>query len=217
MNSLQGYNLIELPIDDSLAYLTGKITEIKIEYNLEETFWEQYGHIVSVDEESVLCDSPYGCRNKWKTDSSYSQTLEQDPCRDIGFIVPPSYSVGSIETEYEERCGYPPDEGDGNLCNKEAFDDYPLISSVTGQSTPSIQFEFGKTGYARQPYFHDYIWSVNRPKGEGISVQLKFGQQTFDASYRDIIESEECFYCSYIAYKSELKSLSIDMRKQNQQ
>ena len=211
-------NLIEVPIDDSLQNLTGKL-KLNVKYKYKKEDWFVAGG--TYVEEVNLCDDCYGEKDTKEVEADYTCTLAVNPCLEAGFISYPSYSIcGTVHYKAEEKLHdggpTPPTYSCFSECGQKAgIEAIPISGTWEVDDEPEGFFSFRRTEYAKQPFYHDYTWYIGWPKGLGVQATFKIGEQEYKAEYESLIEGESCGGdgCGYHAWRYELYYVDIELVK----
>lgn len=179
----QNLYLAEVPINSSIAMMSGKYKRINARLNYKAITAEISG--LSVTNDPLLCDDCNGEVTRLTTNKTKEQDIDLSQCQKDGV-----YSPGM---QLDAELIYQSSENNlaGSIdCPDGSFSLDQMIGSLqeTGRSEYMVQMTIQQTGYAKKPFHHDYVLGVNRQKGSGAKATFRIGDFSFKCDYK--LESE---------------------------
>jgi hypothetical protein len=203
----QNLYLVEVPIDSSIAMMSAKYKTLTTRLNYKATTAEIRGINVlggeSVD--GTLCDDCVGEVTRITINETREKEIDYTSCQKEGVYVP-NVPLGS-------QLIYQSSENDleGSLfCPTGNISVEQIIGSLNeiGPSSYAVGMTIQQTGYARKPFYHDYILGVNREKGSGAKATFRIGDFSYKCDYKLENEYNNGFigpaYCSLKIVKEDV-------------
>jgi len=179
----QNLYLVEVPIDISIAMMSGKYKTINARLNYKATSAEIRGRNIYAGEEplAILCDDCVGEVTRITVNETQEKEIDYTPCQKEGVYVP-NVTLGS-ELIYKSS----ENNLEGSLfCPTGNISIEQIIGSLQESEPPShaVEMTIQQTGYSKKPFYHDYILGVNREKGSGAKATFRIGDFSYKCDYK---------------------------------
>jgi hypothetical protein len=209
-----GFSLIELPIDMSVALGSGKYKFIRMALNYEEYEVSIRGRNAGSDDNFISCDDCFGFANRINIANQYSQAeIAYSPCQKEGF-----YAAYSYQNTFSYVSSQTYLEGDGISCpgSGATLESLMALLPDTGEkSEKTITLDIRQTGYAAKPFHHDYwIKITGLAPGNGAFAVIKLGKYEFKLEYQQTTQSSDIGFdgtgCGAIAKLTNFGGLTAE-------
>ena len=175
----QNLYLAEVPINSSIAMMSGKYKRINARLNYKAIIGQVGG--LSVTNDPLECDDCTGRVTRITVNKTQKKEIDYTPCQKEGVYVP--------YVPLDSRLLYESSENDleGDLtCPSGSTQIEEIIASLqnSGRSLYAVEMTIQQTGYAKKPFYHDYILGVNRQKGSGARATFRIGDFSFKCDYK---------------------------------
>jgi hypothetical protein len=174
----QNLYLAEVPIDSSIAMMSGKYKTLKTRLNYRAIIAQINGLLVS---EIQACDDCVGSVTRLTINKTQEKKIDYTACQKKGVYVPngllgSELTYQSSENNLEGSLSCPT----GNISIQQIIE---LLQEI-GPSSYVVEMTIQQTGYAKKPFHHDYILGVNRQKGLGAKATFRIGDFSFKCDYK---------------------------------
>jgi hypothetical protein len=178
----QNLYLAEVPIDNSISLMSGKYKTLNTRLNYNAITAQINGLFL---DEIQACDDCVGSVTRLTINKTEKREIDYSPCQKQGIYVPNTSLDSEFLYESSEK-----NVGGSIACPNGAIQIEEIIQSLQedNQSSYSVEMTIRQTGYAKKPFYHDYILGVNRQKGSGARATFRIGDFSFKCDYK--LESE---------------------------
>jgi len=178
----QNLYLVEVPIDTSISLMSGKYKRLKTRLNYKAISAQINGLLV---DETQSCDDCTASVTRLTINKTQQKEIDYPACQKEG-VYDSSLPLDSellYESSEKNLSGF-------ITCPDGAIQIEEIIQSLQedGQSSYVVQMTIQQTGYAKKPFYHDYILGVNRQKGSGAKATFRIGNFQYKCDYK--LESE---------------------------
>jgi hypothetical protein len=178
----QNLYLVEIPIDASISLMSGKYKRLKTRLNYKAISAQINGQLV---DETQNCDDCTASVTRLTINKTQQKEIDYPACQKEG--------VYDSSLPFDSELLYESSEKNLSgdiICPDGAIQIEEIIQSLQedGQSSYVVQMTIQQTGYAKKPFYHDYILGVNRQKGSGAKATFRIGDFQYKCDYK--LESE---------------------------
>jgi hypothetical protein len=178
----QNLYLVEVPIDTSIFLMSGKYKRLKTRLNYKAISAQINGLLV---DETQNCDDCTASVTRLTINKTQQKEIDYPACQKEG-VYDSSLPLDSellYESSEKNLSGF-------IACPNGAIQIEEIIQSLQedGQSSYVVQMTIQQTGYAKKPFYHDYILGVNKQKGSGAQATFRIGNFQYKCDYK--LESE---------------------------